>query len=84
MPVRKRTAIDEAILRLKSEGLSFREISNHLGKPLGSVTGRYYRLKGGRHLSQIAGDAQLEKQRELRRTARKKRDHWLQFKPQSN
>jgi transposase len=72
MPVRNRTVADETILRLKSEGLSFRDISIHLGRSLGSVTGRYYRLKGVRHPSQIARDAQLKKARELRRTARNK------------
>ncbi|WP_079537740.1 hypothetical protein [Bradyrhizobium lablabi] len=72
MPVRNRTITDETILRLKSEGLSFREISKQLGKSLGSVTGRYYRLKGVRHPSQLARDAQLKRNRELHRAARKK------------
>jgi transposase len=72
MPIRDRTAADETILTLKSKGLSFREISNRLGKSLGTVTGRYYRLKGVRHPSQIARDAQLKKDRELSRAARKK------------
>jgi hypothetical protein len=66
-----RTA-DAAILKLKSEGFSFREISKHLGKSLGSVTGRYYRLKGVRHPSQIMRDAELSKNRKLRRTTREK------------
>ena len=69
----KEKASDAAILKLKSEGLSFREISGHLGKSLGSVTGRYYRLKGVRHPSQIARDAKLKKTRELRRAARRKK-----------
>jgi transposase len=72
MPTRKRTEADEEILALKSDGLSFREISKHLSISLGSVTGRYYRLKGVRHPSQIARDAQIKKNRELRRAARKK------------
>jgi hypothetical protein len=72
MPVRNRTVADETILRLKSEGLSFRDISKQLGKSLGSVTGRYYRLKGVRHLSQLERDAQLKRDRGLRRAARKK------------
>jgi hypothetical protein len=72
MPVRNRTVADETILRLKSEGLSFRDISKQLGKSLGSVTGRYYRLKGVRHPSQLERDAQLKRDRELRRAARKK------------
>jgi transposase len=72
MPIQKRTEADETILALKSDGLSFREISNRLGKSLGTVTGRYYRLKGVRHPSQIARDAQLKKNRELSRAARKK------------
>ena len=72
MHIQKRTEADETILALKSDGLSFREISNRLGKSLGTVTGRYYRLKGVRHPSQIARDAQLKKDRELSRVARKK------------
>jgi hypothetical protein len=72
MPVRNRTVADETILRLKSEGLSFRDISKHLGRSLGSVTGRYYRLKGVRHRSQIARDAELKRNRYLRRAARRK------------
>jgi transposase len=71
MPIRNRTSTDETILTLKSEGLSFREISNRLGKSLGSVTGRYYRLNGTRHPSEIRRDAQLKKNRKLRRAARK-------------
>jgi hypothetical protein len=73
MPVRNRTPADETILRLKSEGLSFRDISKQLGKSLGSVTGRYYRLKGVRHPSQLERDAQQKRNRGLRRAARKKR-----------
>jgi transposase len=65
----ERTA-DAVILKLKTEGRSFREIAKHLGKSLGSVTGRYYRLKGVRHPSQIMRDAELRKNRKLRRTAR--------------
>src|ERR1700724_2152380 len=72
MPIQKRTEADEKILALKSDGLSFREISKHLGKSLGSVTGRYYRLKGVRHPSQLERDAQLKRDRGLRRAARKK------------
>src|ERR1700738_5112462 len=72
MPIQKRTEAGEKILTLKSDGLSFREISKHLGKSLGSVTGRYYRLKGVRHPSQIARDAKIKKKRELRRAARRK------------
>jgi hypothetical protein len=63
---------DETILRLKSQGLSLRDISKQLGKSLGSVTGRYYRLKGVRYPSQLARDAQQKRNRELRRAARKK------------
>jgi transposase len=72
MPIRKENEADAVILRLKFEGLSFRDISRNLGKSLGSVTGRYYRLKGVRHPSQIARDAELSKARELRRLARNK------------
>jgi transposase len=72
MPIRKENEADAVILRLKFEGLSFREISKNLGKSLGSVTGRYYRLKGVRHPSQIARDAALSKTRKLRRIARNK------------
>jgi hypothetical protein len=63
---------DAAILKLKSEGLSFREISRRLGKSLGSVTGRYYRPMGIRHASQIAKDAELKSNRKLRRAVRMK------------
>jgi transposase len=72
MPIQKAAEADEKILALKSDGLSFREISKHLGISLGSVTGRYYRLKGVRHPSQIARDSQIKKKRELRRAARRK------------
>jgi transposase len=68
----KLSPADEALLRFKSEGLSFREISKRLGKSRGSVTGRYYRLKGIRHASQIAKDAKLKRSRKLRRAIRMK------------
>jgi hypothetical protein len=67
MPLRKENSADATILQLKSEGLSFRKISNHLGLPLGSVTSRYYRLKGIRHRSQVARDANLKRCRLIRR-----------------
>ena len=70
MPMRKKVIVDESILALKSESLSFREISQRLGKSLGSVTGRYYRLIGVRHPSQTARDARLKMTRELRRISR--------------
>ena len=66
----KDRTVDAAILKLKTEGLSFRAIAKHLGKSLGSVTGRYYRLKGVRHPSQIMRDAEIRKNRKLRRKAR--------------
>ena len=72
MPVRTKNVADEAILALKSEGLSFCEISKHLGKSLGSVTSRYFRLKGVRHPSQIARDSELKRTRKFRRVAREK------------
>src|ERR1700738_215984 len=72
MPIQKRTEAGEKILTLKSDGLSFREISKHLGKSLGSVTSRYFRLKGVRHPSQIARDSELKRTRKLRRVAREK------------
>jgi transposase len=68
----KEGTADAVILKLKSEGFSFREISKLLGKSLGSVTGRYYRLKGVRHPSRIMRDAELKKNRKLRRTTREK------------
>ena len=68
----KDRSADAVILKLKSEGFSFREIAKHLGKSQGSVTGRYYRLKGVRHPSQILRDAELRKNRKLRRTVREK------------
>src|SRR3981189_3340472 len=67
-----RNAADHEILALKSKGLSFREIATHLGKSLGSVTGRYYRTKGVRHPSQIARDAALSRLRRLRRMSQNK------------
>lgn len=72
MPVRKERPIDATILRLKSEGWSFRAISQHLGLPLGSVTSRYYRLKGVRHPSQLANDAKLKSSRLMRRNQLKR------------
>ena len=63
---------DDLILLLKAEGLSFRDVSKRLGVSLGSVTGRYYRLKGVRHPSQIARDAEIKRTRKLRRLARNK------------
>jgi hypothetical protein len=69
MPV-KSNAADHEILVLKSQGLSFREISTYLGKSLGSVTGRYYRIKSIRHPSQITRDAELSRTRRLHRIAR--------------
>jgi transposase len=68
----KETNADAVILKLKSEGFSFREIAKHIGTSLGSVTGRYYRLKGVRHPSQIMRDEELKKNRKLRRTSRGK------------
>jgi len=67
MPIRKERPTDATILKLKSEGLSFRAISNQLGLPLGSVTSRYYRLEGVRHPSQVASDAKIKRNRLLRR-----------------
>lgn len=72
MPVRKESPTDRTILQLKSEGLSFREISLQLRLPLGSVASRYYRLKGVRHPSQVDRDEQLRKARRERRIARNK------------
>ena len=65
-----RSALDKTILVLKSEGHSFREIAKRLGKSLGSVTGRYYRLIGVRHASQLIRDRELSQTRKLRRAAR--------------
>jgi hypothetical protein len=73
MPIRERTEGDETILTLKAEGLSFREVSKRFGKSIGSVTGRYYRLMGVRHPSQIAKDAKLRRKRKLRRAERTKK-----------
>jgi hypothetical protein len=70
--ITKERNADAVILKLKSEGFSFREISKYLGKSLGSVTGRYYRLKGVRHASQIKQDADLRNNRKLLRSAREK------------
>jgi hypothetical protein len=67
MPVRKAHSADARILQLKSEGLSFREIANDLGLTVGSVTSRYYRLKGVRHASRVEGDAKIKRGRLMRR-----------------
>ena len=60
------------ILTMKSEGRSFREISEQLGRSLGSITGLYYRMKGVRHPSQLARDADLRQRREANRLSRKR------------
>ena len=67
MPVRKQRPLDAEILRLKSEGLSFRAMANCLGVSIGSVTSRYYRLKGVRQPSQLARDAKIKRNRFIRR-----------------
>ena len=67
---RSKGASDDLILSLRAEGLSFRDVSKRLGVSLGSVTGRYYRLMGVRHRSQIARDAEIKRTRKLRRLAR--------------
>ena len=69
VPVRSKGTFDDLILLLKAEGLSFRDVSKRLGVSLGSVTGRYYRLKGIRHPSQLARDAEIKRTRKLRRLA---------------
>jgi hypothetical protein len=62
---------DAAILKMKSGGQSFSEIARRLEKSLGSITGRYYRLVGVRHPSQIARDLALKEQRKVARIVRK-------------
>ena len=70
MLIRSKYESDDLILSLKLEGFSFREISERLGMPLGSVTSRYYRLKGVQHPSQLARDADVKRTRKIRRLAR--------------
>ena len=72
MPVRKESPTDRVILQLKSEGLSFSEISSRLCLPRGSVAGRYYRLKGIQHPSEVKRDERLRQYRRIRRIARNK------------
>ena len=72
MPVRKESPTDRVILQLKSEGLSFSEISSQLCLPRGSVAGRYYRLKGIQHPSEVKRDERLRQYRRIRRIARNK------------
>jgi len=72
MPVRKESPTDRVILQLKSEGSSFSEISSQLCLPRGSVAGRYYRLKGIQHPSQVKRDERLREYRRMRRIARNK------------
>jgi hypothetical protein len=72
MAIRKKVPADLMLLALKSEGLSFREISKRLDKPLGSVTSRYYRLQGVRHTSQAKWDEELKRARENERVAKSK------------
>jgi hypothetical protein len=63
---------DAAILRMKAAGLSFSHIALALEKSIGSVTGRYYRLKGVLHPAQIKRDADLKRQRAINRASRKR------------
>ena len=72
MPIRKEDPTDRVILRLKSEGLSFTEISSRLCSPRGSVASRYYRLKAVQHPSQVKCDERLKEYRRMRRIARNK------------
>ena len=62
---------DAAILSMKAAGASFRHISAQLEKSVGSVTGRYYRLKGVRHPAQLKKDADLKMRRARNRASRK-------------
>jgi hypothetical protein len=61
--IKSKRPSDDLILSLKWEGLSFREVSERLGIPLGSVTSRYYRLKGVRHPSQMATEIKQRRRR---------------------
>jgi hypothetical protein len=63
---------DVAILRMKGAGLSFSHIALELEKSIGSVTGRYYRLKGVVHPAQIKRDADLKRHRAINRASRKR------------
>jgi hypothetical protein len=67
-----RSACLFAIPRMKAGGASFSDISAATGLTLGSVTGRYYRLKGVRHPSQIARDFALQERRKAARIAVKR------------
>jgi hypothetical protein len=72
MGVRRKKPGDEMILQMKAAGSSFREISKATGQSLGSVTGRFYRLRGLPYPSQIAKDAALKARRRVARKARER------------
>jgi hypothetical protein len=72
MTARDNSVINSALVELKLNGQSFREISERLGMPRGTVTSRYYRLKGVRHPSQVKRDEHVKKIRQQERSARNK------------
>jgi hypothetical protein len=67
MKVRSEKPDDAMILRMKESGSSFSDIAEATHSTIGSVTGRYYRLKGVRHPAQIIRDLN---RKQLRRTVR--------------
>jgi hypothetical protein len=71
---------DAAILRLKAHGASFGQIAQQLDRSIGSVTGRYYRLKGIRHPAQLKRDADLKRRRVANRVRRKRNKTIAAFK----
>jgi hypothetical protein len=73
MPIRCDKPHDRVILQMKASGASFSEIANAMSSTIGSVTGRYYRLKGVRHRSQIIRDLQLKDCRRAIRAATNRR-----------
>jgi hypothetical protein len=72
MAARDIAVINSTLVELKLNGQSFREISECLGMPRGTVTSRYYRLRGVRHPSQIKRDEHVKKIRQQERSARNK------------
>jgi hypothetical protein len=81
----KERIADAVILKLKSEGFSFREISNHLAKISGIGNWSILSTKG--RSPSFADYARRGTKKRIENCAArpgKKRDQWLQFKQRSN
>jgi hypothetical protein len=82
MTARDNSVINSALVELKLNGQSFREISERLGMPRGTVTSRYYRLKGVRHPSQVKRDEHVKKSDSKNVAHETNSDRWLRFRQQ--